>query len=155
MKKIFSLLTMALLPMLASAEIGTAQLKFSDITAQPGENVTLTIEMDNDCPIRGIGANLNLPDGVEAIKGFYNDDDERYYYVEPDPNRMGDTWTASFIESTYKFLFIENRSYYSAKKQPINPGTGPVCSIILKVDSSVEDGIWDVLKISKLIVRYF
>ncbi|MBQ9641611.1 MAG: hypothetical protein IJV06_08630 [Bacteroidaceae bacterium] len=62
MKKIFSLLMMALLPMLASA--GTNVIKVADIVAAPGSQVVMPIEVENEDVVRSVEFRCYLPAGV-------------------------------------------------------------------------------------------
>lgn len=130
---------MALLPILANAATGNSYLKFADITAQPGDEVTLTIEMDNEDRVRAVGGCIELPDGVSIIpyETGYNQYGDKYYHLKANPNRCGKDETASYNPT--------NNNKFLLWPSTISGNSGPLFYATLKIDSNMKDGIYDIV----------
>ena len=146
MKKIFSLLMMALLPMLASAE--NEGFKFADITIMPGETeAMLAIEFNDDVPLYSYSFNIALPNGVSLDKEKLEEDGEYYTvtddlinhnrcsnYVDPCINPLSND-TIRFVD----FGTVLN------KKDILKKGSGPLFYIPLNIESNMKVGIYDII----------
>ena len=134
MKKLFVLLTMAFLPMLASAERGVNELRISDIQAEAGQQVKLSVELVNENPVRGIGAYLYLPEGVtmEEISIVPN----RW----PEPDEWIDFQYKKLEDGVYKFVVIAME-----KINALSEGEGEIFTITLNVGKDVADGVYEIM----------
>jgi len=134
MKKLFILLIMAFLPMLASAERGVNELRISDIQAEAGQQVKLSVELVNENPVRGIGAYLYLPEGVtmEEINIVPN----RW----PEPDEWIDFQYKKLEDGVYKFVVIAME-----KINALSEGEGEIFTITLNVGKDVADGVYEIM----------
>ncbi len=134
MKNLFVLLTMAFLPMLASAERGVNELRISDIQAEAGQQVKLSVELVNENPVRGIGAYLYLPEGVtmEEINIVPN----RW----PEPDEWIDFRYKKLEDGVYKFVVIAME-----KINALSEGEGEIFTITLNVGKDVADGVYEIM----------
>ena len=134
MKKLFILLIMAFLPMLASAERGVNEFRISDIQAEAGQQVKLSVELVNENPVRGIGAYLYLPEGVtmEEINIVPN----RW----PEPDEWIDFQYKKLEDGVYKFVVIAME-----KINALSEGEGEIFTITLNVGKDVADGVYEIM----------
>jgi len=134
MKKLFILLIMAFLSMLASAERGVNELRISDIQAEAGQQVKLSVELVNENPVRGIGAYLYLPEGVtmEEINIVPN----RW----PEPDEWIDFQYKKLEDGVYKFVVIAME-----KINALSEGEGEIFTITLNVGKDVADGVYEIM----------
>ena len=134
MKKLFVLLTMAFLPILAGAERGVNELRISDIQAEAGQQVKLSVELVNENPVRGIGAYLYLPEGVtmEEINIVPN----RW----PEPDEWIDFQYKKLEDGVYKFVVIAME-----KINALSEGEGEIFTITLNVGKDVADGVYEIM----------
>jgi hypothetical protein len=134
MKNLFVLLTMAFWPMLASAQAGVNELRISDIQAEAGQQVKLSVELVNENPVRGIGAYLYLPEGVtmEEINIIPN----RW----PEPDEWIDFQYKKLEDGVYKFVVIAME-----KINALSEGEGEIFTITLNVGKDVADGVYEIM----------
>ena len=142
MKKIFSLLMMALLPMLASAATGNDKLKFADITAEAGGEATLAIEMDNEDGIIALETHFKFPDGVSVDMDKLTDYNSQYNSGKlPEDlinrNRCSDHQIS--FNATYNHTYV-----LSMNNTVINGNSGSLFYLPLKIDNSLENGVYDI-----------
>ena len=126
--------------MLASAGTGNSQFKFADVTAMPGDEVTLTVELDNENKLYAAAGMIELPDGVSIVP-YEKDGDE--YYLEANKDR----WKPGLImynPSTNKFSLMElSASSYSWVH--IKGNSGAIFYVTLKIDSNMQEGSYDIV----------
>ena len=144
MKKIFSLLMMALLPMLASAATGNDKFKFADITAVAGGEATLEIEMDNEDEILGVFVTLKLPEGVSVNLEKMEPATESkatYYFNQINEKRTPSSqsgWVVVYRPSVQRCECVNFNSY------KIKGNTGVLFYVPLKIDNDIKDGYYDI-----------
>ena len=146
MKKLAFLLTMAFLPMLASAQEGVNEFRISDIKSVAGEQVVMPVELINEGTVIAFGSHIILPEGVslEDIKVL--------------PDRWNSEHTMVAFRDQTSFPYPEYRKYLfvaiNMNNTPVIGNKGDVLQLILKVDKDMADGVYEIrLEEGELSVR--
>lgn len=129
MKNLFVLLTMAFWPMLASAQAGVNELRISDIQAEAGQQVKLSIELVCDQSIIAFGAYMVLPEGV-SLEGM----------------AITDRWNSKgalvqykmYSEGLYKIVGVD------MKNAPIPGNVGSIVDVTLNIDKDMAAGVYEI-----------
>ena len=146
MKKLAFLLTMAFLPMLASAQEDVNEFRIADIKSVAGEQVVMPVELINEGAIIAIGSHIILPVGVslEEIKVL--------------PDRWNSEHTMVSFKDQTPFPYPEYRKYkfvaINMGNVPVSGNKGEVLHLILNVDEGMAEGVYEIrLENGELSVR--
>ncbi|MBR2154355.1 MAG: hypothetical protein IJ901_07055, partial [Bacteroidaceae bacterium] len=145
MKKLFVLLTMAFLPILASAQAGVNELRISDIKSVAGEQVVMPVELINEGTVFAFGGYLILPEGVSIAE------------IKVLPDRWDSEHTMVSFRDQTPFPYPEYRKYVFVAingNVPVSGNKGEVLHLILNVDEGMADGVYEIrLEEGQLSVR--
>ena len=129
MKKLFVLLTMAFLPILASAQAGVNELRISDIKGEAGEQIILPVELVNDQSMIAFGAFLVLPEGVRV-----------------EDMALTDRWNSKTANIQYKM--VQEGLYkfvgFNLRNVPISGNEGSIVDVTLNVDKNLAAGVYEI-----------
>ena len=146
MKKLAFLLTMAFLPMLASAQEDVNEFRIADIKSVAGEQVVMPVELINEGTVFAFGGYLILPVGVSIA----------------DMKVLPDRWDSEHTMVSFKdqtpFPYPEYRKYkfvaINMGNVPVSGNKGEVLHLILNVDKDMADGVYEIrLENGELSVR--
>ena len=145
MKKLAFLLTMAFLPMLASAQEGVNEFRISDIKSVAGEQVVMPVELINEGTVFAFGGYLILPEGVSIAE------------IKVLPDRWDSEHTMVSFRDQTPFPYPEYRKYVFVAingNVPVSGNKGEVLHLILNVDEGMADGVYEIrLEEGQLSVR--
>lgn len=120
---------------------GPVAMTIAALTMQPGETSVLYIDMTNDRNITSFQCKVTLPDGINVVKE-YNDDDEYVEAISLTSDRKKSSHDLSFKKTDDGGYFL---LAYSATNATFKGNSGHLVSIKVKADENMAEGTYGVV----------
>ena len=120
---------------------GPVAMTVAPLTMQPGETTTLYIDMTNDRAITSFQFKVTLPDGINVVKE-YNEDDEYVEAISLVSDRKKSSHDLSFKKTDDGGYFL---LAYSATNATFKGNSGHLVAIKVKADDNMGEGSYGVV----------